>query len=270
MAAVSSLPEQIAASPMAFCFGFVMFIPVAVWVVSLIHWMIGGEVDSIVGTLGIFLALFLMGIAIRPPVQWLSPVIFVGMLLLAAVLPFVRRSMLERELRKMEMEKFERHVVALLERPDRTISRMEVARALRAWGYAGHALALAEPIKAAPARMMDAEKREIRQWEASFQPQHDKTIPCLRCGFGGDPSQLRCPRCQSSYVVMYLRRQVVMPELAKKLMLGWILGVGLMLAIPSVVMLVPPAGSLFLVPLLLLVGGYTAYRAFFATPSNAL
>lgn len=262
--------EQIARSPNAFCFGAVMFIPLGIWFIMLVHGMISGDLEPWVGLLGVFAALGLLFLAVKPPNDIIPPIIFFGMILLAILLPFLRKSMNERELRMMDLEQLEKHMTAIIERPDRTISRMEVARRLADMGYVAHALALTEHIKTAPIRQMEDEKREIRKWEFMLRPENSKVIPCLYCGNPGHPAALLCPHCHQPYITRYLRGSIMMPGLAKKLIFGWVLGIGLLLAIPSVAMALPPAGSLLIVPMMLGLGGYTAYRVFFAQPLDQL
>jgi hypothetical protein len=258
--------DQIARNPNAICFGLIMFIPLGIWFLSLMSWMISGDIEVITGIIGIFVAVMLAYLAVKPPADYFPPIIFFGMILLAVLLPVIRKSMSERELRMMEIEQLERHMTRLIERPDMTISRMEVARRLASLGFVAHALALTEQIKAAPMRQMEEEKREIRKWEFSLSPATSKIIPCLRCGKPGHPAALLCPHCQSPYISRYLKGHVVMPALAKKLIIGWTLGVGLLLAIPAASAMLPPAGSLLIIPMMLALGGYTAYRTFFAQP----
>lgn len=262
---IPSLPNQIASNPLAFIFGCTIWIALAVWVVSLVHWMISGEIEAWLGILAMGIAVMLCYVAQKPPVPWLSPVIFVSMVSLPVVLPFIRRSLDERELKNMELERMEKFISAILRQPDSTISRMEVGRILVRYGFVAHAVGICELIKAAPLRQMDAEKREIKRWEFGLTPQNSRIMPCLKCGSPGHASALLCPNCQANYIVIYLRGRVLGPALAKKLLVGWILGVGLLFAIPWVSTNLPPAGSLLIIPMMLALGGYTAYKTFFST-----
>lgn len=263
------LGPVIAANPMTFIFGCIIFVALAVWGVAIVHWMIGGEIEAWLGILAIGIGLALCYLAQAPPAPWVSPVIFFSMICMPVILPFIRKSLDERELRSMEIDRMEKFISAILHQPGSTISRMEVARTLARFGYVAHALGVSEIISSAPLRQMDNEKREIKRWEFMLNPQNSHIIPCLKCGSPGHASALICPRCQANYLVIYLRGRIVGPALAKKLLVGWLLGVGLLLAIPWAAMALPPAGSLLIIPMMLALGGYTAYKTFFAETLNS-
>lgn len=262
------MSDQIASNPTSFLFGCIIWLALAVWGVAIVHWMIGGEIEAWLGVLALMIGILMCYVAQKPPAPWVSPVIFISMMVLPVLLPLIRRSLDERELKNMELERMEKFITAILRQPDSSISRMEVGRTLVRYGYVAHAVGICEMIKSAPLRQMDAEKREVKQWEFALNPQTSHVIPCLRCGSPGHPSALLCPRCQSNYLVIYLRGRVLGPALAKKLLVGWLLGVGLLLAIPWISMVLPPAGSLLVIPMMLALGGYTAYKTFFAAPLN--
>ncbi|MCC7101870.1 MAG: hypothetical protein IT206_02185 [Fimbriimonadaceae bacterium] len=262
------LGPVIAANPLTFISGCLMFVALAVWGVAIVHWMIGGEVEAWLGVLALGIGVVLCYVAQAPPEPWVSPVIVACLVITPALIPFIRRSLDERELKQMELDRMEKLISAILRQPDSTISRMEVARILVQFGYLANAIGIAELIKSAPLRQMDAEKREIKRWEFMLNDQNSSVIPCLRCGNAGHASALVCPHCQANYLVLYLRGRIVGPALARKLLVGWLLGVGLLLAIPLAATTLPPAGSLLIIPMMLALGGYTAYRTFFAPALN--
>ncbi len=264
---LAGLGPEIAANPITFVFGCLMVIPLIIWILILVRGMIDGDIDGIIGVLGIGVALVLAYAAMKPPAPWISPLIFFGMILLAILLPFIQKSITQRELRNFELEQLEKHMSALVERSDRTMSRLEVARALMKFGLVGHAIGLAEPVLQLPGRQLSREQREVQQWATYATPQNSRPISCS-CGEPGDVHRVICTRCRAPYVMRHLRGSVMGGELGKKLIVGWILGIGLLFAIPSIAVSLPPLASLVLIPIVLVLGGYTAYRAFFAHPLN--
>lgn len=260
----SMMLEQMRQNPMSAMFGCVMMIPVAIWVISILHWMISGDLDVLAGILGIGLSIFLLILGIRPPVDWLSPLIFCGMIVLAIVLPFIRKSMNDRALRLIEIETLERHLSAVVERPDRMMSRIEAAARLVQFGLVGHAVGIASPVLQLPIRNMDQEKKLVQRWISMRNTQNGRIVPCLKCGANGNEEAILCPQCGAPYLAIYLRGGVHAGTLARKLILGWTLGVGMLLAIPAVAVTAPPAGALILIPMMIGIGGYSAYRTFFA------
>jgi len=268
MLLLAGLGPVISSNPISFLFGCLMVFPLIIWVVMLMRGMVGGEVDGITGAVGIGLALILLFAAMKPPAPWISPLIFFGMILLAILLPFIQKSLTQRELRNLELDQLEKHMSALIERPDRTMSRLEVARALMKFGLIGHAIGLAEPIRQLSGRQFSQEQREVRQWEQYATPQNSRPISCSSCGTPGDVNRVVCTRCRAPYVMRHLRGTIVGGAMGRKLIVGWILGVGLLFAIPSIAVSLPPVASLILIPIVLVLGGYTAYRAFFAHPLN--
>ncbi len=68
--------------------GCLAWIPLAVWIVAVVHWMIGGDIDPITGFAALFFAVALGYEAINPPVPELAPITDVAVLVTVIMFPF--------------------------------------------------------------------------------------------------------------------------------------------------------------------------------------
>ena len=94
------LKDYVSDYPLYFVCGFIVWLPVAVWVMGLIHWMIQGDIDVISGLLGSVVAVTLGIFTMRPPVPFMAPLFLFAVLAILAVFPFVRNTLevMSREL----------------------------------------------------------------------------------------------------------------------------------------------------------------------------
>jgi hypothetical protein len=87
--------------------GCTVWIPIAVWIVSLLNWSIVGDIDGLSGFFGICTALALGVLTFRPPVPGLEPYTFGAVLLTVILYPIVRAGMNKKQLSGLDVSGIE-------------------------------------------------------------------------------------------------------------------------------------------------------------------
>src|SRR5437016_492008 len=98
--------------------GCTVWIPVGVWIVSLLNWSIVGDIDGVSGFLGICTALLLGFFTFRPPVPGLEPYIFGAVLLSVVIYPFARAGMNRKQLTTIDVDGIEQGYALLEQKPN--------------------------------------------------------------------------------------------------------------------------------------------------------
>src|SRR5687768_314904 len=122
--------ERISSEPFGFVSALLIWLPLGLWVVSLVQWMIQDELDILVGIVGIGVAIGLMVLTARPPDKRLPPVIFVCVIATVVLFPVVRQALLRRSLASMDNEIVERAYRLLKEKPANIGSEVKIASVL--------------------------------------------------------------------------------------------------------------------------------------------
>lgn len=261
---VATMSERISRSPEAFISALIVWIPVAIWVISLINWMITAEIDTISGLFGICLALLVGFFAVSPPHPSLAPVFVLVAIVTVAVAPVTRAAMNKAALQSIEVEAIERAYEMLSTKPDNFGAKIRLARALWAKGIRSHAVAIADgALRNAPEQMFAEEHRMLRQWrQAEDDAPGVQRIRCIECGVPNVPGGMFCSRCGAPFLLDYAQGKFMKSGVIQRVTAGWIAAVAALVAIPSVAVAFSPIVSIIVIPLLVFVGGYLLYAAF--------
>ncbi len=264
------LRERMFSEPISFLFGCLIWIPLAIWIISLVRWMVSGDVDMILGFLGIGMAILLGYIAINPPAPLVSILAFVAVLGTVVMFPFVRIAMDKRSLKAMDVEDLERAYYALKLRPDNVAARFKIARLLYDMGYPGHALRIAEScIATMPQAFFFEEHRLIMRWRTTpTSPRAFDPLPCLDCNHANPPGDVNCASCGAPFLLDRAKGKVMPGSLGKRLMAAWIVMVAVLAGLP----LIASFGGLFAVLgiFCLLVLSVTVLMVAFRTPAEGM
>jgi hypothetical protein len=228
------LRDRIFTEPASFFLGCLVWIPLAIWIISLVRWMIGGEMDVLFGFIGIGVALILGTLAIRPPAPQYSIVTFAAVAGTVVMFPFLRRALNQRSLRSIDMEDLVRAHEMLRLRPDNVSAKFKIARLLYEMGYPGHALRIAENcIATMPQAFFLEEHRVVARWRVTpTHPSAFNPLPCIECGHPNQPGNVNCAACGSPFLLDRLRGKLLPSNLAKKLMMAWAIMVMTLVSLP--------------------------------------
>ena len=229
--------EEVGQNPAVFFLGCLVWFPVAVWVLSLLQWMIQGDVEAWIGFPGILLAISLGVLTTWPPDPMLSPLLFTAVLGTVVLFPFVRNVMRNRAFAQFEYEQMETVHETLRMRPDNAASKFRLAEMLYKRGYVGQAIAMAdEVLPQMPPHLFAAEHRVVNQWRHGMHDPAAMQIPkCPHCGHVSAPSSHLCDRCRRPFLLALVRSRWMGRGVALRMMGGWMVALLLLVGIPATV-----------------------------------
>ena len=230
------LRDRIFSDPSSFALGCMAWVPLAIWMISLVRWMISGEIDVIYGVIGCSLAVFLGYLAINPPSPAYSVIVFISVGSMVLAFPFVRYSAHRRSLRGIDVQDVERAYAAVRARPDNVAAKFKIARLIYDMGYPGHALRIAENCMAQmPAAFFVEEQRIVMRWRKTPTPRKAfDPLPCIECGHPNPPGNVFCAACGAPFILDRLKGKILPSGMGRKIMAAWIVMVLVMAALPIV------------------------------------
>jgi hypothetical protein len=248
---------------LVFITGCLIWIPIAIWVLSLVQWMITGDIDVVSGIVGIGIAIGLGFISLDASTKSYAPLTFVAVLATIFMYPFVRSSLTRKELKSIDVEALERAYQALGLKPNNPVSKFAIARRVYALGMPGHAVKIAESALAyLPETHFLDEHRTLRNWKASVtNPAYFTPIACVECHTPNPPGNIHCAACGAPFLLDRARGKFVSGPLGRRLLAAWIGMVAVLAGIPATSLL-PPIGQIAAILLLLAVAGVVLYLAF--------
>ncbi|HTQ09765.1 MAG TPA: zinc ribbon domain-containing protein [Fimbriimonadaceae bacterium] len=253
---MDSLHDVALNHPQFFLIAAVTWMALAVWIVSLIGWMVMGEIEGLFGTIGIGVALALGYFAIRPPTLQLQPFAAVATILTIVTYPILRKAVNDRELLLIDVEAMEDAYESLALKPENHAVRFKLAKLLYERGHVEPGMAVAAAVmRDMPEKLYPEENRIFSRWKRQ-QPGIDaaKPIPCFDCGHHNPGSAIFCERCGRPYLLDRVRGVVLGGQFGKKLMAGWIAGILALIGIPMASTLPPVPAIVVMVAIMACAG----------------
>lgn len=249
---------------MVFVSGCLVWVPVAVWVLSLIQWMVLDEIDVLFGIPGVMAGVMLGAATMSPPHPSLSPLFLAVAFLTVLLFPGLRTSLNRRALHRIDVESLAGAYKALAMKPDNVGLLLKAARIVSAKGLPAHAAAVAESaLQGLPTHLFEAELRELGVWRAQAQyPGVPQQVSCLECGAQNPPAGLHCRGCHAPYLLHWVEGRWVDGRRAGKFVSTWIAAVGALVAIPYVAMTLNPGLALAATVAILATVGALLWAAF--------
>src|SRR5687768_6967928 len=203
--------NRISEEPWAFFGGILVWVPIAIWIISLIHWTVQGDVDVLISLPGILVAIVLGVLTLSPPDPRLAPLFFLTVMATVVFFPFVRSALIQRALHRVDVEQLEKACDVLHQRPANIGSELRIARILYDKGLLGHAIGIAERVlQDSPGTLFAEEQRMLAQWRAATHGRNlNEQILCVDCGFKNAPGRAHCSRCGAPYPMDYLKGRLV-------------------------------------------------------------
>lgn len=247
----------------SFIFGCLIWIPLMFWVLSLVGWMITGDIDWVTGCIGIVVGLLLGGVAVVPPVPILSSISFFVVVCTMVLYPFARSGMERRELRSLDVHQVERTYESLGQRPLNPSARFKLAQHLWTLGMPGVSVSIADSVlPQMPVQLFRDEHRIAAAWKQHpLPPNAFDPVPCPDCGKPNPPSEVFCVGCGAPYLLHRVKRKAGPNGIGKRLVAAWVALVAILAGIPAATAL-PPLLTGLSVLLLLTAAGLVLWLAF--------
>lgn len=227
--------ERVSGDPLGFLLSCLIWIPIVIWVLSMVGWMIEGEIEPLFGLVAVFGSVGLGAVAASPPAPWVTPIIFGFVLCMVVFYPYMRHQMAQQQLTAFEMKQIEDAYRELSLRPDNAMAQMRMARVLERRGKLGHAIAIAETaLHGRPIKMVEDEVREVRRWKVNATDASlFEDASCLRCGAKNPVGTLICVGCGGPFLLDIAQgRSVLKSPIVKRLIAGWLVALLVFIAIP--------------------------------------
>lgn len=233
-------------------FGCLIWIPIAVFAVCLVHWMIGQDIDVITGLVGLMVLAALGITAIKPPIPIASPLSFAAVVATGIGLPFVRAAMNQRELRSIDIDGIHRAYEGLASRPGNILSIFKLAQHVYKIGLPGHAITLADSVlPQMPISHFRDEHRLVARWrKAGIPPESLNALSCVDCGTMCAAGQTHCPSCGARFLYDRARGRFIGKGVGPKLIAVWLALVGCLAGIPAASTLPPLLAMLSIVAIM--------------------
>ncbi|RYG35038.1 hypothetical protein EON81_13865 [bacterium] len=245
-----------------FFLGCLIWLPITVWVISLVQWMIAGETDVITGIPGIFVALGMGAVAITTNEMHLRAGLFVAVLLMVCMYPSVRQAMIGRELKAIDLDALKSSYQALEAKPDNAVAKLALAKKAYALGYLASAIGIAEEaLNQLPKGVFEGDAKMVKRWKeyAQRDPRAATPPPCPKCGQTNPASFTHCGRCGSAFLLERSKLRFGPSAQGRKLLSAWIAMVAALVGVPAASGLPPALAIVTIIALVALVIAVLVY-----------
>ncbi|MCU0315565.1 MAG: zinc ribbon domain-containing protein [Fimbriimonadaceae bacterium] len=259
--------DRLTDNPLVFFLGLIVMVPIAVWVLAVINWMIQGEIDAIVGVSSLFVAFGLAFITIQSRDPVVTPLTFFAVLCIMCCYPFVAMTMRNREMAKIDVEQIGRVYEQLAKDKENPVLLFRLAELLYARGYRGQAASIGNRIRSQlePANLFRTELSLIQSWLLEAKSSEAfKACRCPACGTLNPVSEAFCRRCGEPHMLYVAQGMWAGKDVVGQVLAGLSVGLIGLVGFPYVLSLGLPIWAISLVvvfmalAIILLVG-----RAFF-------
>ena len=209
--------------------GCTVWIPLMLWIIALIHWIIGNEIELVSGLLGIGVGLALGYMCLQPPVPFMQPVSYLSVWITLVAFPFVRAGLNQRELRAVDLHALERAYEVLNERPREAMGRFRLAQAAWKMGMTGHAIRIGEGcLPELDPKHFREEHMIVKGWHRQMAPaEMFADYACAQCGGACPPGRTHCPKCGAPFLLDRLKGVAAFGKgTGRKIVAAWAGGAG--------------------------------------------
>jgi len=257
-------------TPAVMLSGCLIWIPVGIWIFSLIGWMIMGEVDFLTGLVGLGMSIGMACMAVNPNTREFAPYLFGATLASVLMYPFVRNGLSKQESKSIDIEALEKAYENLRQRPDNPLSKFTIARRCYLLGMPGHAIRIGEAaLQQMPINYFPDEHRTLKSWQGIIRnPSYFEPIACVECQTMNVPGNVHCAACGAPFLLDRARGRVFSRSTGQRLLAVWISLIGMLIGIPVSAKL--PAGLQIVAIIgILCLAALMMFLAFRPDPKNA-
>src|SRR5580658_2640198 len=197
--------------PVQLLLGCLIWLPLAVWIISLLHWAIQGDLDFITAIVGIGIAFGLGYTAMKPPIPILAPISCVAVFLTVMCFPMMQHMLVRYQHHGIDVENVEKAYRSLGQRPDNPLAKFKLAESIYRVGLVGHAVALGDvAVAGLPERIATEEYRLLKRWKRVGVPADTlKPIVCVECHTPCQPGWTHCRTCGAMFLLDRARGRVL-------------------------------------------------------------
>ncbi len=227
--------DRVAQDPATAMVSCIIWIPIAIWVVSLIQWMVVGEIEGLYGAIGLFAIIGLGILAVSPPVKGLSLWIFFGVSASIVVYPILKTIMNRSSLAAIDSEQIDRYYSELLIRPDNVGAQVKLAELFFIRGLPADAIALGEEaLKSMPQNLFRSEHQMVSAWKMqTVGADLLRTFACLRCHQKSPAGKIHCVHCGYQSNVELAKGRWSSDSVVGKFLAAWISILILIVGVPT-------------------------------------
>lgn len=211
------------------------------WIVALMHWMIGGEIELPSGILGIFAGLGLGVVCLNPPIPALQPIAYILVWATLALFLPIRAALQQRELKSVDVHALEKAYFVLGQRPGEAFGRFRLAQAAWKLGMTGHAIRIAEGcLQEMDPKVFREEHMMVRRWTRD-QPGAEMFVDytCMDCGGACPAGRTHCPKCGAPFLLDRQQARAFGKGAGRKIVAAWVAAAVALAGIPYATTLPP-------------------------------
>ncbi|MFN7172770.1 MAG: hypothetical protein ACK4P3_08330 [Fimbriimonadaceae bacterium] len=215
---------------------FILLIPVGIWVVLIISWMIDGTIDGLSGTIGLGTMFVALGAAFYLQNATLNIGLAVLMGITVLSMPFIRSGYAKKQSDDLEVEQMQRAYQQLGPNRDNFGARWRIATTLYNNGYPGPALALAtQTLDMVPASGFQDERATLKRWKQSVSSTElEQPLTCLACKAQNPAGELYCTKCGQPIMLLVVQTKLEQSGQFQRFAAIWLSALLLLVVIPVI------------------------------------
>ena len=213
--------------------GCLIWIPLAIWAVVLVGWMVMGDIEPLFGIASLGTGLWLGLVAVKPPEPYMAPLALLAVVVTTVLYVPLSSQVRRRALARIDIEQMERVYDNLSGRSSGTLASMKLAELLYARGMVKEAVSVADnALPSLPKAVYRREHEMVELWRTQAGT-GARSLACLSCGHQVAAGIAVCPFCGARHLLDYAKGRWLGPTVLMRALSAWAGIVALGLGIPA-------------------------------------